>query len=198
MWRRRNSLNDGEAKQEASASFLLDYALNTDHRFLLPLSMSSIGRSFAVLMTPLFRHVRQRQRGWRREKRLCRLLDEVRSAVDIECSSTLVLPSKSSATLSKGKKEYYENQFATLTGQMVRKFAGLPNQHFVYVKKIDPGLPLFLINYTDRTLFGMFEAASSGEMNIDPYAWNTDGSQRTPYPAQVQKDRYKFMILPTI
>ncbi|KAI3523473.1 hypothetical protein L1887_01638 [Cichorium endivia] len=45
---------------------------------------------------------------------ITRLPDEVRSAVDIECSSTLALPSKSSATLSKGKKEYYEKQFATL------------------------------------------------------------------------------------
>ncbi|KAI3753257.1 hypothetical protein L2E82_25304 [Cichorium intybus] len=38
----------------------------------------------------------------------------------------------------------------------------------------------------ERTLFGIFKAASSGQMNTDPYAWNTDGSQRTPYPAQVQ------------
>lgn len=45
---------------------------------------------------------------------ITRLPDEVRSAVDIECSSTLALPAKSSPTLSKGKKEYYEKQFATL------------------------------------------------------------------------------------
>ncbi|XP_023769007.1 uncharacterized protein LOC111917573 [Lactuca sativa] len=67
-----------------------------------------------------------------------------------------------------------------------KQLFGLPHQHFVYVKKIDPGLPLFLFNYTDRTLLGIFEAASSGQMNIDPYAWNSDGSQRTPYPSQVQ------------
>ncbi|KAI3781532.1 hypothetical protein L2E82_11549 [Cichorium intybus] len=74
----------------------------------------------------------------------------------------------------------------TINECLSKQLFGLPNQHFVYVKKIDPGLPLFLFNYTDRTLFGIFEAASSGQMNIDPYAWNTDGSQRTPYPAQVQ------------
>lgn len=67
-----------------------------------------------------------------------------------------------------------------------RQLFGLPSQHLMYVKKIDPGLPLFLFNYTDRTLHGIFEAASSGQMNIDPYAWTSDGSQRTPYPAQVQ------------
>jgi len=53
------------------------------------------------------------------------------------------------------------------------------------VKNIDPGLPLFLFNYTDRKLHGIFEAASSGRMFIDPYGWTTDGSERTQYPAQV-------------
>ena len=58
----------------------------------------------------------------------------------------------------------------------------------MYVKKIEPGLPLFLYNYSDKTLLGIFEAASSGQMNIDPYAWTLEGSQRTPYPAQVYHD----------
>ncbi|KAL4572429.1 hypothetical protein LXL04_019206 [Taraxacum kok-saghyz] len=74
----------------------------------------------------------------------------------------------------------------TISECLSKQLFGLPHQHFAYVKKIDPGLPLFLFNYTDRTLFGIFEAASSGQMNIDPYAWNVDGSQKTPYPAQVQ------------
>lgn len=68
---------------------------------------------------------------------------------------------------------------------------GLPSPHFVYVKKIEPGLPLFLFNYTDRTLLGLFEAASAGQMNIDPCAWTCDGSQRTTYPAQVH---HKFLV----
>ncbi|KHN40691.1 Kelch-like protein 1 [Glycine soja] len=67
----------------------------------------------------------------------------------------------------------------------VLKFC-LPAHHFCYVKNIDPGLPLFLFNYTDRKLHGIFEAASSGRMFIDPYGWTTDGSERTQYPAQVQ------------
>ncbi|KAI3705628.1 hypothetical protein L1987_75867 [Smallanthus sonchifolius] len=37
-----------------------------------------------------------------------------------------------------------------------------------------------------RTLLGIFEAASSGQMNIDPCAWTCEGSQKTLYPAQVQ------------
>ncbi|KAL8263678.1 hypothetical protein R6Q59_021808 [Mikania micrantha] len=72
-----------------------------------------------------------------------------------------------------------------------KKLFGLPGPHFGYVRKIEPGLPLFLFNYTDRTLLGIFEAASPGQMNIDPHAWTCEGSQKTPYPAQVQI-RVKF------
>ncbi|KAI3447828.1 hypothetical protein Pfo_004493 [Paulownia fortunei] len=63
---------------------------------------------------------------------------------------------------------------------------GLPAQHFLFVKNIEPGLPLFLFNYSERKLHGIYEAASSGKMNIDSYAWTADGSDRTKYPAQVQ------------
>ncbi|KAK1430815.1 hypothetical protein QVD17_13850 [Tagetes erecta] len=74
----------------------------------------------------------------------------------------------------------------TINECLYKKLFGLPSSHFMYVKKIEPGLPLFLFNYTDRTLLGLFEAASSGQMNIDPCAWTCDGSQKTTYPAQVQ------------
>lgn len=55
------------------------------------------------------------------------------------------------------------------------------------MNNIDPGLPLFLFNYSDRKLHGIFESASSGRMNINPYGWTADGSGRTLYPAQVLK-----------
>ncbi|PSS33273.1 Kelch-like protein [Actinidia chinensis var. chinensis] len=63
---------------------------------------------------------------------------------------------------------------------------GLPAPHFAYVKNISPGLPLFLFNYSDRKLYGIFEAVSPGQMSIDPYGWTTDVQQSTPYPAQVR------------
>ncbi|XP_017977265.1 PREDICTED: uncharacterized protein LOC18597448 isoform X2 [Theobroma cacao] len=69
---------------------------------------------------------------------------------------------------------------------LFKQLFGLPAQHFSFVKNIDPGLPLFLFNYTDRKLHGIFEAASRGQMNINPYGWTTDGSEKTQYPAQVQ------------
>ncbi|MQL91524.1 hypothetical protein Taro_024140 [Colocasia esculenta] len=64
--------------------------------------------------------------------------------------------------------------------------AGLPGPHIAYVRNIEPGLPLFLFNYSDRKLHGIYEAASHGQMNIDPYGWSNNGKERTPYPAQVR------------
>lgn len=75
---------------------------------------------------------------------------------------------------------------STIRECLFKQLFGLPGQHFSYVKNIDPGLPLFLFNYSERKVHGIFEAASSGQMNINPYAWTTDGSERTLYPAQVQ------------
>lgn len=71
---------------------------------------------------------------------------------------------------------------------------GLTNQHLVYVEKIDPGLPLFLLNCTDSTLHGIFEAATHGKKNIDLYAWTSDGTQKTPYPAQVGNTYFNWRI----
>ncbi|KAL6897919.1 hypothetical protein ACP4OV_006878 [Aristida adscensionis] len=67
-----------------------------------------------------------------------------------------------------------------------KQLFGLPSIHYSYVKNVKPGLPLFLFNYTDRKLHGLFEAASPGQMSIDPYAWSKEGSLRTPFPAQVR------------
>lgn len=74
----------------------------------------------------------------------------------------------------------------TIKECLSKQLFGLTNQHLVYVEKIDPGLPLFLLNCTDSTLHGIFEAASHGKKNIDLYAWTSDGTQKTPYPAQVR------------
>ncbi|KAG2305920.1 hypothetical protein Bca52824_025668 [Brassica carinata] len=60
----------------------------------------------------------------------------------------------------------------------------LPGPHMAYIKNIEPGLTLFLFNYSDRTLHGVFEAASEGKLNIDPKAWSHNGTDPSPYPAQ--------------
>lgn len=53
------------------------------------------------------------------------------------------------------------------------------------MRNIEEGLPLFLFNYSDRKLHGIYEAASHGRMSFDAYAWTDGGSERTPFPAQV-------------
>lgn len=64
--------------------------------------------------------------------------------------------------------------------------AGLPMSHITYVEHIVVGMPIFLFNYTERKMHGIFEAVSDGALNISHYAWTggTDGA-RTSYPAQV-------------
>ncbi|KAG5620316.1 hypothetical protein H5410_005534 [Solanum commersonii] len=47
--------------------------------------------------------------------------------------------------------------------------------HFSYVKNKNPGLLLFLFNYNNWELYGIYEAASSGKMNINPYGCTLDG-----------------------
>ncbi|KAK3227410.1 hypothetical protein Dsin_007272 [Dipteronia sinensis] len=74
----------------------------------------------------------------------------------------------------------------TIQECLTNQLFGLPGAHFQYIKKVDAGLPLFLFNYSNRKLHGIFEAASPGQMNINPYGWTDDGSERTLFPAQVQ------------
>ncbi|KAF3333601.1 B2 protein [Carex littledalei] len=62
----------------------------------------------------------------------------------------------------------------------------MPPMHNLYVRNIQAGLPLFLFNYSDRQLHGIFEAAGPGQMNIDLYAWSNNKSVKTPYPAQIR------------
>ncbi|KAF3625841.1 hypothetical protein FXO38_26150 [Capsicum annuum] len=72
---------------------------------------------------------------------------------------------------------------------------GLPASHFSYVKNINVGLTLFLFNYSDRKLHGIFEAASPGKLNINPYGWTSDGTENTPYAAQV-REYYDDVLIP--
>ncbi|XP_076913529.1 uncharacterized protein LOC143572193 isoform X2 [Bidens hawaiensis] len=74
----------------------------------------------------------------------------------------------------------------TINECLSKQLFGLPKEHLEYVEKVGPGLPLFLFNYTDKKLHGVFEAASRGKKDIDPYAWTSEGKQKTPFAAQVQ------------
>ncbi|XP_024315260.1 kelch-like protein 29 isoform X3 [Brachypodium distachyon] len=72
----------------------------------------------------------------------------------------------------------------TINECLSKQLFGLPAGHFTYVKNIKPGLPLFLFNYSDRKMHGIFEAATSGQLAIDQFAWSHDGRTKTLYPAQ--------------
>ncbi|XP_048135216.1 uncharacterized protein LOC115743690 isoform X2 [Rhodamnia argentea] len=72
----------------------------------------------------------------------------------------------------------------TINECYAKKLFGLPRPHYAYVKKIEPGLPLFLFNYSNRKLHGVFEATSRGQKNIDIRAWTKESFEETPYPAQ--------------
>ncbi|XP_058732585.1 uncharacterized protein LOC131604113 [Vicia villosa] len=75
----------------------------------------------------------------------------------------------------------------TMKECLSKQLFGLPAQHFSYVENINPKMPLFLFNYSDRKLHGVFEATSNGKMFIDPYAWISDDyTDETQYPAQVK------------
>ncbi|KAG2272335.1 hypothetical protein Bca52824_066890 [Brassica carinata] len=77
-------------------------------------------------------------------------------------------------------------KFSTIKECYAKNLFGLPGPHMAYIKNIEPGLTLFLFNYSDRTLHGVFEAASEGKLNIDPKAWSHNGTDPSPYPAQVK------------
>ncbi|KAA0054992.1 ring canal kelch-like protein isoform X1 [Cucumis melo var. makuwa] len=74
----------------------------------------------------------------------------------------------------------------TMQECLSKQLFGLPTPHFSYVRNINPGLPLFLFNYSDRKLHGIFEATCNGTLNISPYAWTADGMDYTPFSAQVK------------
>ncbi|XP_008799817.2 uncharacterized protein LOC103714378 [Phoenix dactylifera] len=74
---------------------------------------------------------------------------------------------------------------STIAECLSKQLFGLPFSHFSYVRNIEEGLPLFLFNYSDRKLHGIYEAASRGQLNANSYAWTDGGAERTPFPAQV-------------
>ncbi|KAK8459386.1 hypothetical protein SEVIR_2G134800v4 [Setaria viridis] len=60
---------------------------------------------------------------------------------------------------------------------------GLPLEYEPFVSNVRKGMPLFLFDHTLRKLYGVFEAASDGGLNINNAAFRS--TQRS-YPAQVR------------
>jgi Development and cell death domain len=87
-----------------------------------------------------------------------------------------------------------EMHFKCVFFNLLLFFTGLPSQHIIYVRNIEEGLPLFLFNYSDRKIYGLYVAAGHGQLNIDPYAWTNGGSEKTPFAAQVIALLLEFYI----
>ncbi|MCO5560458.1 hypothetical protein L7F22_014073 [Adiantum nelumboides] len=75
----------------------------------------------------------------------------------------------------------------TMQEDLKRQLFGLPQRYRDSVRAIQPGLPLFLYNYTTHQLHGVFEAASFGGSNIDSSAWEDKKNKgESRFPAQVR------------
>ncbi|GLT36708.1 hypothetical protein SLA2020_110690 [Shorea laevis] len=67
-----------------------------------------------------------------------------------------------------------------------RKLFGLPFSHAEFVKRVKVGMILFLFEYEKRQLYGVFKAASDGDINIVSKAYDSSGRL---FPAQVRVTR---------
>lgn len=75
----------------------------------------------------------------------------------------------------------------TMQEDLKRQLFGLPQRYRDSVRAIQPGLPLFLYNYTTHQLHGVFEASSFGGSNLDPTAWEDKKCRgESRFPAQVR------------
>ncbi|KAF5190423.1 B2 protein [Thalictrum thalictroides] len=71
----------------------------------------------------------------------------------------------------------------TKTECLNRKLFGLPPSQANFVKRVKSGMMLFLFEFEERKLYGVFQAVSDGAMNIVPNAFKSSGKQ---IPAQIR------------
>ncbi|RHN74505.1 putative development/cell death domain-containing protein [Medicago truncatula] len=75
---------------------------------------------------------------------------------------------------------------STLKECFERSLFGLPGSFSDFVKNVKAGMILFLFEFEERKLHGVFEAITDGGMNISPHAYVSSGQQ---FPAQVKFTR---------
>lgn len=63
-----------------------------------------------------------------------------------------------------------------------RNLFGLPHAFAEFVKEVKAGMILFLFEYEQKKLYGVFRAVSDGRMDIVPSAYHSTGKK---FPAQV-------------
>lgn len=68
-----------------------------------------------------------------------------------------------------------------------RELFGLPYEFTDFVMEVKTGMLLFLFDYQEKNLYGVFEATSDGAMNIVPDAYTSTSKK---FPAQVTPASY--------
>ncbi|XP_058194325.1 B2 protein-like isoform X2 [Rhododendron vialii] len=58
-----------------------------------------------------------------------------------------------------------------------RKLFGLPHAFAEFVKEVKAGMILFLFEYQQKKLYGVFGAVSDGRMDIVPHAYHSTGKK---------------------
>ncbi|KAL0053443.1 hypothetical protein WJX82_005839 [Trebouxia sp. C0006] len=69
---------------------------------------------------------------------------------------------------------------------------GLPASNWNWVQHVREGMPIFLFNYTDKMMHGVFRAITPGTQNINPQGWTSiSHTSITRYPAQVKVELFE-------
>ena len=87
----------------------------------------------------------------------------------------------------------------TYDENMAKMCFGLPEAHLEKVKKINSKTAIFLLNYSNKNMSGIFLPNGNGGLNLIPDAWATNknlgggpvGGATTPFPAQVRVQWHK-------
>lgn len=73
-----------------------------------------------------------------------------------------------------------------------KRLLGLPGPFSSFVRSVKAGMILFLFEFEERKLYGVFKAISDGGMNIVPHAYISSGKK---FPAQVVIFAFIFICL---
>ena len=118
--------------------------------------------------------------------------------------AALSLSASASAAYEEAVKAIHDGMIfgcknETYDENMAKMCFGLPEAHLEKVKKINSKTAIFLLNYSNKNMSGIFLANGNGGLNLIPDAWATNknlgggpvGGATTPFPAQVRVQWHK-------
>ena len=118
--------------------------------------------------------------------------------------AALSLSASASAAYEEAVKAIHDGMIfgcknETYDENMAKMCFGLPEAHLEKVKKINSKTAIFLLNYSNKNMSGIFLPNGNGGLNLIPDAWATNknlgggpvGGATTPFPAQVRVQWHK-------